>query len=365
MNDNYNFLKSCSKPMLLILMALVLQGCYRNTIFRENVEDGIIYISDSINNDVPYLPRLCDSIDLVSLKINTGDCQLHVEVEGKGTPIVLINGGPGGTHHYFHPWFSRLRSSNKVIYYDQRGTGQSDYIPGEGYSFKQAIDDLEALRVALGIDSWVVFGYSYGGGLAQFYALKHPENVKGLVLMNTLPVLPDTKFESKQDMYFSDQERTRKNEIIRAYLNGDLTMNAFLYNLSVNGDWKRQHYLKPTHNEMVRHALYEWVHDQDFNSIMSESVGIYDFRGLFDYCPIPTLIFEGEKDLTWGDEKSKVIRENFPKAEFHRVLKAGHPIFSEAPDYFFSVMESFVSQLDDIHKGRYLRWKEQLPPLKK
>ena len=87
-------------------------------------------------------------------------------------PVVLLNGGPGATHHYFHPWFSRAKDFARVIYYDQRGCGLSDYNPGAGYSVFQAVEDLEQLRRALEIDQWVVAGHSYGGYLAQQYAVQ-------------------------------------------------------------------------------------------------------------------------------------------------------------------------------------------------
>ena len=63
--------------------------------------------------------------------------------------MVLLHGGPGGTHHYFHPTFSRAAEFSRVIYYDQRGCGLSDYAPGEGYTIQQAADDIEALRLVM------------------------------------------------------------------------------------------------------------------------------------------------------------------------------------------------------------------------
>ena len=72
-----------------------------------------------------------------------------------------------------------------MITYDQRGTGISDYVKGEGYSLPQAAADLDNLRLALGIKKWVVLGHSYGGLLAQYYATKYPENFAGLVLVGS------------------------------------------------------------------------------------------------------------------------------------------------------------------------------------
>ena len=150
---------------------------------RERAMDRVVHIEEGIIREIPAVPRLCDSMDIRKEKVDIGDCKLYCEQEGQGTPLVLLHGGPGATHHYFHPWFSQAAKFARVIYYDQRGCGLSDYQPGKGYNMDQAVDDLDRLRRALGIDQWVVLGHSYGGLLAQCYALKYPENLKGLVLV--------------------------------------------------------------------------------------------------------------------------------------------------------------------------------------
>jgi proline iminopeptidase len=99
---------------------------------------------------IPDTPKLCDSFQGDRGKVDIGDCSLYTESEpGTGKyPLVLLHGGPGATHHYFHPYLSRAAGSfQSVNYYDQRGCGESDYSPGQRYSIDQAVDDLEALRV--------------------------------------------------------------------------------------------------------------------------------------------------------------------------------------------------------------------------
>ena len=88
---------------------------------RESVLDGVVYIEPELITEIPAVPRWCDRLELERRRVDVGDAELFVEVEGSGIPLVLINGGPGGTHHYFHPWFSRAKDYARVIYYDQRG----------------------------------------------------------------------------------------------------------------------------------------------------------------------------------------------------------------------------------------------------
>ncbi|PTM10552.1 MAG: hypothetical protein DA407_03380 [Bacteroidetes bacterium] len=335
------------KNLLYILLIISVFSCKEKFPQRETVKDMISHIEDSIITEVPKIARLCDSLDIENFRVSIDEnTSLYVEREGKGNVIVLINGGPGGTHHYFHPWFSRLRNNHQIIYYDQRGTGLSDFQEGNGYSFEQAVNDLEALRSKLQIESWTVCGYSYGGGLAQYYALKFPKHTRGLVLVNSLPMFENENLKSEQEKYFSLGEKMKKEDIIKTYLNGEINFNAFLYNLELNGDWKRQNYLKPTRNEMIRSALYEWVNDNDFNELMSESYNQYDFKNAFEDFPIPTLIIEGWEDLTWGTEKASIFRSNHPNAQFYQINSSAHTPFKEKPQVFFTILESFLFNLD-------------------
>lgn len=98
---------------------------------RESIFDRVVHIEPELITEIPEVFRWCNRLDLKKHRINVGDAELHVEEEGKGTPLVLINGGPGGTHHYFHPWFSNAKDYARVIYYDQRGCGFSDFEPGK------------------------------------------------------------------------------------------------------------------------------------------------------------------------------------------------------------------------------------------
>ncbi|MBU0616801.1 MAG: alpha/beta fold hydrolase, partial [Planctomycetes bacterium] len=283
----------------------------RETACSETILDRNVHLEPQVVREIPHVPRWCSLLKLEKHHIHIGDCELYCESEGEGTPIVLLHGGPGATHHYFHPAFSEAAEFGKVIYYDQRGCGVSDWVPGEGYTLEQAVDDLDKLRQRLGFERWVVLGHSYGGLVAQCYALKYPENLAGLVLVGSSLGFGADTGPLRQRELLSDQELARIREIHR---NPDLSLAQSVYNAHLNGDWKRQHYCKPTANQFARVALYEWKHDQRFRSAVGGQTSLLNLRGGFDGCPIPTLIVEGKWDLTWGEEKPTVLHGNHPNA---------------------------------------------------
>ena len=79
--------------------------------------------------------------------------KIWYESEGTGEPLLLITGGPGFSHAYFHPFFSALASSNRIIYFDAFGTGKSERAKtAKEYSLAQDVEDIESLREALKLD---------------------------------------------------------------------------------------------------------------------------------------------------------------------------------------------------------------------
>ena len=322
----------------------------------ETILDHRVSIEPELVRDIPAAPRWCSLLRLEKPQIRVGDCEIYCEQEGSGTPIVLLHGGPGATHHYFHPSFSRAADFARVIYYDQRGCGASEFKAGEGYSLAQAVADLERLRETLGIERWVVLGHSYGGILAQRYALEHPERLAGLVLVGSSLGFEADTGPSRQGEYISDEERARIREIHRTT---DLTLAQKVYNAFRNGDWKRQHFCKPSEDRFAQIALYEWSHDPDFRSALNLQVSWLDLRGGFKDCPIPTLIVEGKWDLTWGEKKPEVLRANHPQARLVVLDHAGHSPFASNPDEFFRLLREFITTLPEVSPARVAAWKEQ------
>jgi proline iminopeptidase len=100
----------------------------------------------------------------------------------EGQPVVFLHGGPGGGlmpdyRRYFDP------SAYRVVLFDQRGSGRSTpHANLEENTTWHLVADIEELRKHLGIESWVVFGGSWGSTLSLAYAETHPGRVKALVL---------------------------------------------------------------------------------------------------------------------------------------------------------------------------------------
>lgn len=338
----------------LAILSLTFPACdwFRKAQARETILDKIVTIPEKLILVIPQLPPLCDEIP--GLKKGFADIlggKLYYEEEGQGIPLVLINGGPGSTHHMFHPDFSRIKEFARVIYYDQRGTGNvtTGDDTGKTYSIRQAIEDLESLRKALKLDQWFVLGSSYGGLLAQCYALTYPERVKGLILLAAVDGLKkvDTMANNRQQEYISKEEQDAIKKIWAAKDEGKLTQAQAYYNASLAGDWKRNSYYKPTNEVLARRALYEWCPAPGFRElIFADYENFEGLDGKFDDFEIPTLIFEGRWDSNWGADKIDLMRKNHPHAQVEIFEDAGHDVSEGNPDIFFNILRVFLETAD-------------------
>jgi proline-specific peptidase len=114
--------------------------------------------------------------------------RLWVEQDGGGDPVMLLSGlGPAGSHVTFHPFFDDLARTHRVLYVDLHGRGRSDH-PARlsDITFEGDVQDITALIEQSGLGPVHLYGFSYGGLIAQALALEFPQGVRTLTLANTL-----------------------------------------------------------------------------------------------------------------------------------------------------------------------------------
>ncbi|WP_372573496.1 prolyl aminopeptidase [Ruegeria jejuensis] len=132
---------------------------------------------------VQYLYPPIDPFDQRMIDVGQGH-RIYVEQCGNsnGRPVVVLHGGPGGgcspaMRRYFDPDVYR------VILFDQRGCGRSrPHASVQDNTTTHLLSDIEVIRRQLEIDSWAVFGGSWGATLALVYAQAHPDRVAHLIL---------------------------------------------------------------------------------------------------------------------------------------------------------------------------------------
>jgi proline iminopeptidase len=113
---------------------------------------------------------------------------LYCREVGQGASIIVLHGGPDFDISYLLPELDRLSDKFHLIYYDQRGRGRSaDNVKPEDVTLESEMADLDEVREHFHLDKVVLLGHSWGAVLALEYALRYPERVSRLVLMDPAP----------------------------------------------------------------------------------------------------------------------------------------------------------------------------------
>lgn len=109
------------------------------------------------------------------------------------SPVVFVHGGPGeGSQHFAALTGPRLETDALVVYFDQRGSGRSERPWRREYAIATLVEDLEQLRIALGVEQVSLIGHSFGALLALEYAATYPDRAASLILVSGLSDLPAT-----------------------------------------------------------------------------------------------------------------------------------------------------------------------------
>lgn len=111
-----------------------------------------------------------------SLRVEVDGVALHVGVTGDGPDVLVLSGGPGCVHYLEQDAIAPL--GHRAWFPEPRGVARSG---GGPHDMERAVADLEAVRSAVGVASWVVVGHSWGSDLAVRYAVEHPGSVVAVV----------------------------------------------------------------------------------------------------------------------------------------------------------------------------------------
>ncbi|MGA7722487.1 MAG: alpha/beta fold hydrolase [Ignavibacteriaceae bacterium] len=275
--------------------------------------------------------------------------KLWYEIKGTGDPVVLIPGGPGNSHLYLTPWFDELSKSHKVIYFDAFGRGKSDRAKDSTeYSFQRDVEDIEGLRKVLGFEKWTVLGHSYGGMVAQAYALKFPNSINKLILSDTFysgEMWQENNDNSNSEIKNQYPEVWSKLEKLRNEgFNSSAQEHQAAYSVPAglmyfydasNAD-------KMTSDTGFNPQVYYTIVGYDGDFIIGGDVAKLDFRTKLKNLSMPVLIIEGRFDRVAVPGFSIKYKEYAPQAKFVMFEKSGHNPYVEEKEKYFKLLNDFI-----------------------
>lgn len=255
---------------------------------------------------------------------------------GSGPPTVILHGGPGAHHDYLLPGFDALARRRELIYYDQRGGGQSPVSRETAVGWCEHVADLEELRQQWEIERLTLAGYSWGGLLALLYATEHPSRVGQLALVSPAPAWREARQEFERR--FSEGNLAPELQRERAELRGSGLRERDpagyaqrLFELSV-----APYFFDPARARDLTPFRVTGRTQQEVWSSLAD----YDLRPALARLSVPAVVLHGEADLI-PLEAARTVAELLG-AEFHALPECGHVPYVEAFQEFVRVVDEFL-----------------------
>ena len=137
---------------------------------------------------------------------------------GTGPLVIVLHGGPGASHDYLLPQYDLLARGRALLYYDQRGGGQSPVSRDTPVGWREHVADLERIRSDARLERATLCGYSWGGLLAVLYFLEYPERVERLALVSPASITAEYRkqFEAEFARRMKSPEIERERDALRA-----------------------------------------------------------------------------------------------------------------------------------------------------
>lgn len=261
-------------------------------------------------------------------KIRVNDIELYCELTGpEGAPLLVLNNGilmNASTSWGFQ--VGELSCCCRLLRYDCRGQGQSDH-PAGPYSMELHATDLAGLLEALGFESAHIAGISYGGEVAQAFALAYPEKTLSLILADTASeVGPELRMVIES--WLLAASRGDAEAFFQASVPWNFSPEFIAANPALLAD-ARQRY----------QAL-------DFPAVarLCEAFLALHLTPRLPEIKAPTCILVGEKDLLKGLSYAQILKQSLPQAELHILAGAGHASCWERPHEFNTILLGFIAK---------------------
>lgn len=287
--------------------------------------------------------------------------KLWVVTVGKGEPLILIAGGPGGTHRGLRRFDSLAKSNIQLIYFDGFGRGKSDTAKDvKEYTLERDIEDIEGLRKAMHLNKISLLGHSYGGVVAQGYAVKYGENISHLILANSFHSFimwqknddnSNHEIKTNYPEVWEDLMKIREEGAVSSDEKHQEIYSRVPYGFLYAYNPARFEPVLPnpavprrTYPNTFNPKLYYQMVGKDGDFIVGNDIGNFDYRKQLKNLKMPVLIIGGRYDRVAVPEMMVKFKEYCPQAQFVMFEKSGHNPQVEEPEKEFPIIVNFLNK---------------------
>lgn len=284
-----------------------------------------------------------------SMRAKVDGAEIYFDVDGMGLvpdadrmverPVLfLLHGGPGGDHSSFKLNSEPLRDTAQMVYVDHRGSGRSAVTDPESCTLDQNIDDVDALRRHLGLERISVLGSSYGGMVAQGYAIRYPDRVANLILVSTAP-----SYRCLEDARRIVSERGTPDQ---------QRVCQWLWDGAFESETQLHEYYRtmgPMYSTRFDAEKFDRSWSRGIRNLEQTNFGFAGFMRSFDFIDqlqsitCPTLVLVGAHDWICPVNHSQLIAEKILRAHLKIFANSAHSIAEDEPEAYLKAVRGFLT----------------------
>lgn len=276
--------------------------------------------------------------------------RVNGDLHGPKPPVVFIHGGPGGTLSGFLDALP-LANERAVVLYDQLDSGKSDHpMNPANWRVPRFVDEVDAVRKALGIELWHVCGHSWGGTVALEYGARQPQGLVSLILAS--PLISTRSWIADANMLRTQLPADVQAELTKCDTDPDdagcaaatRTFYAHFLSREPASDGHKA-YAAATAGHGFDRKLYETMWGRS-EFVCTGSLKTYNGEPLLNKLDGPnTLFIDGQYDEARPTTLGK-FAASVPGAEFATIPGAGHGFFSDRPAEALGILRPWLDRHD-------------------
>jgi proline iminopeptidase len=272
---------------------------------------------------------------------------LFVKVIGHGYPVLLMHGGPSLDHTTLLP-LQRCADQFTLVFYDHRCNGRSEGAEVTSMTWENLTADAEALRQRLGFNEWAVLGHSFGGNVALEYALRYPQSLSHLILMDT-----------GGDQWWVEHNAP---EILakRGYSAGAVAAARRFY----SGQCTTSEYFSTVMKFVSAYSYHSNPLSLALGFVSGSRIKLrpealtFGYRHLLKGWTVmdrlsqiktPTLVMAGRYDFLFPPEHQAILADRLPNAQLRLIERAGHNPQMEQTAEVIEALKIFLADVTPDH----------------
>jgi len=265
-------------------------------------------------------------------------------------PLLCLHGGPGAPHDYLEPLEAVAGTGRRAIFYDQVGCGNSSRTNESLWNVETFVEEVGAVREALGLDRTHLFGSSWGGMLAMEYALTKPSGLASLTLSSSpasIPLWAEETGRLRSELPPDIQRVLDEHEAAG-------TADSPEYEAAMMEFYKR-HVIRldpmPGYVQRTFELLVEspeiYNHMQGPNEfVITGTFKDWDITGRLGEIDVPTLVTTGRHDEC-TPRQAEIVHTGIRGSEWVLFEDSSHMQFAEEPERYLQVLDDFLSRVED------------------